>query len=167
MIKPLITGDGKVEASALYRESLIQYGIEWFKESPFFGYGLENFRVLNSIDYGNNVYAHNNFIEILVGLGLVGFLIYYFLYAYILIKLLPLVKKKSHNGIIIFTLLLISLFMDYASVSYDSKLTWIYFAVGFIVIKRYEDKHFKTESIDNVDYEVNNEMRKVRILERE
>ena len=137
----MLNGSGVVEESAALRLSLIQQGLEWFKESPIIGHGLANFRVLSMNSFGIEVYAHNNFIELLVGLGIIGFAIYYSMYAYILIKLWPQARKKNTEVIAIYILLLIRLIMDYGSVSYDSKIVWVYLALGFIAVAKYGSKN--------------------------
>lgn len=67
------------EGSDDIRKRLITEGFKLFLNNPFgIGFGA-------STDY-LGMYAHNNFVEILVSSGLIGFIIYYSLYIYILIK---------------------------------------------------------------------------------
>ncbi|MBT2572023.1 O-antigen ligase family protein [Planococcus sp. ISL-110] len=136
----VLNGSSGKEASAVYRQMLIEQGIIWFKESPIWGYGLANFRTLNINSFGVNSYAHNNFVELLVNGGLIGFIIFYFMYVYIFIRLFPYLKAKYPEVIAIYILLSIRFFMDFAIVSYDTKMTWIYLAIGFITVKKYTEK---------------------------
>lgn len=136
----MITGEGRTETSAAYRESFVAHGLEWFKKSPFIGYGLSNFRVLNRNNYGLDLYAHNNYIELLVGGGIIGFVLYYVMYFYILIKLLPMVNNKNSDVVAVFIILLIRLFTDFASVSFDSKMVWVLLALGFLTVKKIMNK---------------------------
>lgn len=68
------------ESSIRTRAELVSKAIMAVQERPIFGWGLNNFSaVINNGGY----YAHNNFLEILVSGGVVGFLIYYSKYFFI------------------------------------------------------------------------------------
>ena len=73
-------GRGNADHSALLREEYIQVGMKAFKKSPVIGYGIDSFRFLNFQKTGRLTYSHNNFVEILTGVGCVGFVAYYFYY---------------------------------------------------------------------------------------
>lgn len=75
-----------VSSSNTARMNMIQYGLNWFMDSPIIGYGAANYKMLFQANYGRMRYAHNNYIEVLVGGGLIGFAIYYYVYVKLLIK---------------------------------------------------------------------------------
>ncbi len=119
----LITGKGKVDNSASTRLRMIEYGIELFKNRPIFGYGAKNYRVMYGITYGVERYDHNNFIELLVSVGITGAFIYY-LSNYIVFRDLYKYQKKHKNCHLIFPFLaiIITYFLSGISlVYYDSK----------------------------------------------
>lgn len=89
-----------VDASTATRMKLIERGLEWFSKSPWFGYGLNGFSNLNAQFLGTQTayYAHNNFIELLVDYGVMGFVIYYSIYVYAFIKG---IKRLKDGGVII------------------------------------------------------------------
>ncbi len=97
------------------RKYLIKQGLNIFQDRPLFGYGLGNFSSLNKL----GVYAHNNYVELLVGVGLIGTLVYYSIY-YLIYKKVFYMKDDILKIIIIFFLLIL-LFMDMAVVSYGTK----------------------------------------------
>lgn len=104
------------------RAVLIEYGIEWFLQKPLFGYGINNFRVLSNNTYffaGRNFFAHNNYVELLVDVGLVGFLIYYSCYYYFWKRLKGHFSENNLNKWILI-LIIAHLFLDIAMVSYYS-----------------------------------------------
>jgi transposase InsO family protein len=75
------------DASTAVRYMMIDNGWHWFLRQPILGYGLNSFAFMFSpILY--DVYAHNNYIELLVDLGILGFLAYYSFYVYITAKLI-------------------------------------------------------------------------------
>jgi len=100
------------------RVLLIQAGWEWFLEKPILGYGMNCFRVLSNnhiLFGGKNWYAHNNYIEIMVGGGIIGVFAYY---SY----LVPVIKRIwGHRDLpykIVGALLFVLLFADTAQVGY-------------------------------------------------
>ncbi len=119
-----------MEASAFIRKNMIKDGIEYFCQKPLIGYGYDCFRELGYY----NTYSHNNYIEMLINGGILSFIIYYGLYLYIIIKLIPNIFKFDSVSIIFFTMIIIQLIMDFAEVSYSSKIIYIYFALYFSYI---------------------------------
>ena len=131
-------GGGTDDGSFNDRARFIEYGLRWFGNRPLLGYGIGNFSELSAAQFGEmyDTYAHNNFIEILVSGGIVGFVIYYAAYLYVLYKFLHYVfVKHDLMAIMLFTLNLISLVLQVAMVSYNSTLftALILFSVIYIV----------------------------------
>ena len=91
-----VTGKGTVDSSTLLREKYIKVGKEAFKKSPIIGYGINSYREINKLKTGHKTYSHNNFIEIAVGIGLMGLITYYWLYAYLIFGYLRiLIYRKT------------------------------------------------------------------------
>lgn len=65
---------GSVELRGLFLEK----GIQYWLDSPIFGHGLNNYRYLFNEDFGTFTYSHSTPIELIVGLGAVGFGLFYF-----------------------------------------------------------------------------------------
>lgn len=61
------------DASTQQRMYLMEQGIRVWMEHPFAGVGWHNYRFYNEA----GLYAHNNYVELLASLGVVGFLLYY------------------------------------------------------------------------------------------
>lgn len=61
------------DTSTSIRMGMLLQGISMFKQRPIFGWGLGAFTDLS----GFETYSHNNYIELLVAVGLVGTLVYY------------------------------------------------------------------------------------------
>ena len=62
---------GKGGVSEVERASFISEGIHYWLQSPICGNGL------GSSVYYMGMYAHNNFVEILMSLGILGFIVFY------------------------------------------------------------------------------------------
>ena len=133
-----VFGGGTTEGSFNVREKMAQLGINWFWEKPFFGYGLGNYSMLYGALTGKYTYSHNNFVEMLVSGGLVGFIIYYSIYAFIFIKLLKSIFiKRDVLSIVLFSINIIALILQVGLVSYSSTLfnCFLMLAVSKINIK--------------------------------
>lgn len=65
------------DASVLGRMRLQELAINVFKAHPIIGVGINNFRSYNNLSSLSGYYAHNNYLELLADLGIVGTLIYY------------------------------------------------------------------------------------------
>lgn len=65
--------DAKVDGSTRQRMYLMKQGVRVWMEHPFAGVGWNNYRFYNDA----KLYAHNNYVEMLASLGIVGFLLYY------------------------------------------------------------------------------------------
>lgn len=77
MVNGLGSGDeGDVDGSTQQRMYLMQQGIRVWMEHPFLGVGWYNYRFYNDA----HLYAHNNYVELLASLGIVGFGLYYAMY---------------------------------------------------------------------------------------
>lgn len=114
----------EMNASTSTRMTMIKEGLNFIKERPFLGYGLENYRVLSK--YGT--YSHNNYIEIAVTSGVIGLLIYYSLPIFLLLSSF---KKnlKNKNYAIITVLVGMVLIMDFGMVSYSQIITQVILAI--------------------------------------
>ena len=136
----LLTG-GTGDASSMERETLIVEGIDAFGNNPLLGNGLNNFRLF----FGK--YAHNNYIELLVGVGLIGTMLFYAFYMFIFksIRKMPTSIVKRY----FYTMVFILLAMDFATVSYYNKLvlfTLLY--IYFVANMSEENPYVKTEVND-------------------
>ena len=127
-----IFGLGTPESSFNKRQDYDRKGFQFFPKNLFLGYGINNFRNL----YDINTYAHNNFIELLVGIGLVGFTVYYIAYAYVLCKLFKTTFIKPNRlSIIAFVINTCFLISHYAFVGYNEIINTLTILLGFLIIQ--------------------------------
>lgn len=126
-----------IDYSAYERKQLMHYGIKMWLDHPVFGVGLDNFRVIVKQYWpiSNRLYSHNNYIELLSTTGTFGALAYYAIYVSIFMKLFSLRNKltlhsKELKLINIFITAILSLMaVEFVTVSYYTKLTWILFLI--------------------------------------
>ena len=84
------------------------------------------------------LYAHNNYIELLVNYGLIGTIIYYIVFVMILVKSCIIWLNKIPEVIISIALIAVILITDYGLVSYYSTSNLIYLAVSFRICAVYD-----------------------------
>ena len=132
-----IEGDSKnADYSAKTRLKMIDIGIESFKQHPFLGLGMKNSHFLVRQYFPQDTYLHNNFVEILCGGGIVGFLIYYSIYVYLFYMLIKYRKNNFNIFIICAACLAIMLLMDYGGVSYYTKQQYFYLMIISLIIEK-------------------------------
>lgn len=127
-----MTGVGKTDRSATTRLALIDVGLEQFKRTPILGIGMGSGHLVAWKYLNKYFYLHNNFAEILAGGGLIGFTIYYSIYAYIFVNFARYRSYATLETAVCTTLLIMALIEDYASVTYYAKETYFYLMLGFL-----------------------------------
>lgn len=110
------------DTSTELREGYTNLAINIWLQSPLIGVGINNFAVLNTLSQGS--YSHNNYAELLAGVGIVGFLLYYY-------PLYRLVKKKCNNSIqrMLRIVVIVMLFLEVGGVTYSSFSIQIVYAL--------------------------------------
>lgn len=132
-----ILGRGAVDSSTVTRLRLIEIGMDVFKEHPFIGLGIDNTSILAAgIFNKESYYLHNNFVEMLANGGIVGFVLYYFFYVYVLGGMIKYRDFNDKEYNICLTLLLLVLIMDYGVVSYLNKGIYIFKIIFLFQLKK-------------------------------
>lgn len=108
-----LTGHGEIDRSTTIRTGMIEFGLDLFQSRPFLGYGINSFRAMSPW----KMYSHNNYIELLTSIGLIGIIIYYSAHIYIIKNTI----KFSNNPFLIFAFVsIITIFiMDLGMVSFN------------------------------------------------
>jgi len=125
---------GKADMSTIHRSMLIEDALRIFKDNPILGIGQDGFRYVNRVQRG--YYSHNNYVELLANLGLVGFVAYYGFIVSMLIRFL----KGNKQCIFPLAALMAALVIDYAMVSYSAELSYICFAICLIAYEQFVNK---------------------------
>lgn len=126
-----LQGKNVIDGSISSRRELIKDGIEWFRSKPLLGYGMYTFMVLSKQFFAYEWYAHNNYIEILVGTGILGLVGYYWYYIYMLCYS---ISQKLQSRKIIVSLIIVSLICDFAVVSFKDFVFQFLIALATIVM---------------------------------
>ena len=134
-----LTGSSISGHSAEQRADMINFGLRKWLESPIWGYGFDSFKYYNRSMTGHFYYSHNNFVELLYNLGIIGFVIYYWFYLYLF--------KTAWKGKFYYTpkvrafvigLVLSMLVFEYGAVNYSSTQSLIMFYFAYTLLKETE-----------------------------
>ena len=122
----LFSGEGKVDFSSQERADMIDFGLSQWTKSPMWGYGFDSFKNYYGHRTGVFAYSHNNYVELLFDLGIIGFAIYYSFYIYI-IKRVLLSKGIISNYARAFSAAVIVSFLiyEFGAVNYSSVASMI------------------------------------------
>lgn len=113
------TGEGEADSSTLEREFFMNTAVDMFVEKPIQGYGLANFaQRLREMGYSKVTWCHNNYLELLTSVGIIGTAIFYSFLVSITFKIAIPAFKKDKLAIILFALMIMYFFDDYVAVNY-------------------------------------------------
>lgn len=143
--------DSGSDYSAVVRQEMIEVGVEQFTRTPLVGIGMAASGLLTAVQFADDTYLHNNFVELLATLGAVGFLLYYSMFGFILVRLAPRVRSREPTAVIVAVILVVQLALDVGAVSYDSKITWIYLLIGFLAV--YSPVPLSTDNVAKIAFQ--------------
>ena len=120
----------EVDASAISRDNMSTIAIEIFKQHPILGNGHNAVKYLSRYQ----TYSHNNYLEILCSVGIVGFALYYFPLFYFTVQAFILWRKRVSGAILPLMVLVLELLNGIGHVSYYSFHIHIFMglAIGYI-----------------------------------
>ena len=143
-----LTDDGETDYSTQARATLMRIGMDLFESHPVLGIGMDNARLHGNLSpTDKNYYLHNNFIELLADGGIIGFILYYSMYAYLVFQYLIHRRLDDYEYVICFTLLIIRILLDYALVSYYSRYTYLFLVAFYSKIIRIKQEEKKNNCI--------------------
>lgn len=131
--------------SASLRKQMISLGWSYFLKNPVFGIGIGAPHVIALSNLGEDAYLHNNYVELLCGGGILGFIVFYSIYFYILRRFIKYRKVPHYCKNICIILVLLFLLMEWGKVSCYSKETYFYFMLFFIEKEQLQKRYFDYE----------------------
>lgn len=133
--------------SANLRKQLVAVGWNTFLQYPFLGIGIGCPHVIALQKLSFDAYLHNNYIELLCGGGVIGFLTFYSIYLYLIKKFWDF-REINHYGKNICVILLASfLVLEWGKVSCYSKETYFYFMLFFLEIKQLKCRWYNDKKV--------------------
>lgn len=127
----IFSDQGYMDSSTKTRMLMIEYGLQWYKQKPVLGVGIDNYRYLWESLTGVVMYAHNNYIELLVDLGTVGFVVYYSLYLKTAVRLFKNQKRNRKTCSLFLSILSVLMCVEVTLVSYNYRFIQIILCLAF------------------------------------
>lgn len=132
-ILQFLQGESFEESSMESRLDYIQLGWDISKQSPIWGFGLDNFRRLR---YSYGTYSHCNYIEVLVSSGWVGLVIYYLPYLYALCCAPRAMRRNKELAAMALAILVPYIICDYMVVTYFTRAMLLLPMVAMHILRR-------------------------------
>ncbi len=146
----LLGGTGARGDAGWIRFQYNNLGISLFKQHPILGIGIGNANRYTLSYYGKNHYLHNNYVELLACGGIIGFLLFYSIYIYLIAVFLKYRKHRDAEYDICVVLLFILLLLDYGLVSYYSQIRYFYLMLLWIESRKLKERyHLERRNRDN------------------
>lgn len=125
------TGLERDESTEL-RSYFIEMGMQYFDKSPILGNGINCFGAIYS-----DTYTHNNYVELLFSVGIIGTITYYMLFLIPLFKSLRLYRKTNDKDAMISASLIIGfLVINYAMVIYFERSPYVELFICYMLINK-------------------------------
>ena len=140
MIDYVVNNDVSADRSLALRKGFGEISAQLFYSHPIIGTGLANNAYCIEQTYGFNVYAHNNYLELASGLGIVGLIMYYWYYIYLLIGLGRRAYRGERLCVSMFLLLVATMVGEIAIVSYYDYNIQIMLTLCFCAMKLKDEK---------------------------
>lgn len=141
LISSFIFQEDTDDYSINLRGFFIDTGIEMFKQRPLSGAGLNNFAyyVKNYTEYIEDRYSHNNYIEMLSCLGVVGFVLFYWIYVYIIARIITKKERNMTNAFAMSLILTLAIF-EWGIVSYSGCMYNIVIFIAYCIAENNDKK---------------------------
>lgn len=145
-----IIGEDSEDASLNERGSLKTLAKELFKEKVVFGWGIHGFAYKNFMKNGILVFSHDGFLEILSCYGLIGFIIYYWIFIYIILNYKQLLYDRT--GIFLFSYIIVVLLMELYGISFFNCyfILLVGLCANIISKRRKNDKGYTKKMFKNI-----------------
>lgn len=116
------------DGSSRIRSQMIEIGLQKWQESILWGYGFDSFKYFNESVTGHFYYSHNNFVEMLYNLGIIGFIAYYSYYIKLLFASYNGKNRISLSARAFSVAMVISMMIyEYGAINYTTTSTMIMF----------------------------------------
>lgn len=137
------TSNSEIDYSAYVRLGLIKTGINLFMDKPFMGWGIASGYTLLGGGYG--MYFHNNYVQLLVEVGIIGLTLYYIPIIYVIYKIFK--SPCGDYNILAGALLMMIMIGDFMNSTYYHKITYVLIGVALCTYK--EIKLQRSKSNEN------------------
>lgn len=134
----VFTSNGKVDGSSAVRIKMIGWGFEQFLKTPLFGLGVASGSVVMGEHGEGLALYHNTYIEVLACLGIIGFVLFFSMVFYPMIKLFKPAMERKDDAVIATVMLVMLLVAFVFGSEYNEKMTYIIICYPFLTMAEYK-----------------------------
>lgn len=120
----LLSGQGRKGVSGYIRLEYTKLGFRLFREHPIFGIGIDNARIYAIQISGLDHHLHNNYAEMMADGGIIGVILYYWIYLYLFHCFRKYKEFRNSEYDICLILLVCALVMEAGMLTYESYETY-------------------------------------------
>jgi O-antigen ligase len=128
------------KGDAVLRIEYVKLGLKLFANNPVIGVGSDNARFCNYIYLNHEVYLHNNYVELLADGGIIGLILYYFVFVVIIYKMVKYREYRDGEYDICIILIAVRLLMDVGQVTYYDKTNAMYILMFWLEMRNLEKR---------------------------
>ena len=138
ILNPDITSSalGVSDNSLDMRSNLRMLAVRCFYENPILGVGIGEFRFYSVEHGGYDLYAHNNWLELLADVGIIGFVLFYLNYIKVFARS---VTKNNYIGFFLCAFIVTYFIYEYGQVTYYYPIFGLIFGIVFCLAEGYRD----------------------------
>ena len=131
--------DGSIDERTFFTEK----GIELFKQHPIIGYGCNNFKqYMRELGYSHIAYCHNNLVELLCTLGIIGTLLFYAPLTVFLIELVKIYLKSKNDVCLVLVIFMCFTYITTGySVYYFNEFSFLFFFLVYVFCDSYKKEN--------------------------
>lgn len=138
-----VFSEGSGDGSSNVRIEMIKWGFGQFLKTPVLGLGISSGSVVMAQhgEPGLGLY-HNTYIEVLAGLGIIGFALYFSMLFYPLVKLFKPAMARKDDAVIAMVMLVVLLVAFVFGSEYNEKATYVIICYLFLTVSHYKKEGF-------------------------
>ena len=131
------------DESSLEREAMKRYAWTLFFKKPIFGYGVHGFAYEFFYYYGKLLYSHCGYTEILSCYGILGFVLFYWIFLYIFSRMKRSLAKCHDICIFLSIVVFIVLLTESISIAFITPQIVVLLTIALLVFSRPENYQLK------------------------
>ena len=128
-------GESGADNASQVRLEMVELGLQTFYKYPISGVGIGNSGIITQ-QLGFSTYLHNNYIELLASVGIIGTVIYYLMFIIPFGKTIKPAFKENQYAVIAVALIIMNLLFHIGTVQYYNKVSYLYIILFFVCIKK-------------------------------
>lgn len=136
----VFSDSSSADGSASIRIQMIKWGFEQFLKTPVFGLGAFSGQIVMSSHGSGIVVFHNAFIDMLSNYGIIGFSLYFSMFAYPFFTLIKPALRREEDAVIGIVLITTMLVMFLFGSECYEKATYMVIVYGFLAVKSIRDR---------------------------